>query len=211
MDNAVDKKFREALSHHKVTPSPDLWAKLDKELDQKKSVGRRKWIYYAVAAVLILMIGLPGINYFLISEGHITYSPRTIELSLNGDETLESGLPFTIKQVKPSTKPTIKTTTPISQNTQSKLAAIEVETAPIITEEQKPKKVIRAYVRPLAATQTSIIEGQTLTPESTEKITKQKWTVGRAFEKIMAIKNGDVKLPKNIILNVPKPELFASK
>lgn len=211
MDNAVDKKFREALAEHKVNPSADLWAKLDGQLDAVQKSKKPKWYLFAVAALLILMIGIPSINFFLIDGGSAVYHQRREALSLVGDEVLESPLKWQPKQV-------LIEKVAATGNSQT-VAVLEPKEVldPEITTIEEPitvkRRVIKAYAKPLAML--SKPSEQLVVPNENTVVTEQKknnkWTVKRAWEQLKALKKGDVKLPRNIHLTLPKPDLFASK
>lgn len=58
----IDKLFRDSFNNAEATPSPDLWQRIETQLDQEEkivSLPKRKlaWLPYASAAAILLIIG----------------------------------------------------------------------------------------------------------------------------------------------------------
>ncbi len=213
MDNAVDKKFREGLSRQRVNPSPELWDRLEAQLEKKKGGLFLGWRYYAVAAVILLLLGIPAM-IFMQPKGQQEYELRQPLAHLEGEEEMETEANWQFENQMSAAKESLALVSSkkldMPQSTVKNTSIGEVPEERQLPTNIPQKRVIKASVRPinLLPQQVAIAAPQEFPIAESEK---EKWTVKRVFDQLMAIKRGEVKVPKNIYLNVPKPDLFASK
>lgn len=194
----IDRQFKEALKDYSLEPKPELWDRLEQRLDSKK---KRIWPYWA-AAILFLGLTLP---WAFGPDAESQYVPRDSMAKLEGAEPAgEEVFELPEKWKAPAQKQLVMA------------QAIPVKKEEKVIEEQpKKKKVIVAFVRPLSPKKIKPQAVQAIEPstntELKEEPVKEKMQLDDWWKALLAFKNGDLELPKNLSISVPKPELFASK
>jgi hypothetical protein len=209
MGNAMDKVFKNATENHKVQPSPDLWAKLEGALDAQEKAPRKAYWNYAVAAALVLLVGIPA---FMVvqNEGTQLYVERVTPTDLAGLEPIEDLPEITLPKSTIAVVKQKEVKLAVKQKTVvKKVIPLVSEAAELASVQAKKKKVIHAFVRPMTTLASVEIPATKIEPVIEQK--KEKVTVKTLFNKLKELKRGELNLPENITFNIPKLDLFASK